>query len=164
MKDPLIYRPYGSPSWLVFMIVLFTVFVFILAGHVIPDWHSALLWGVMGIVAMWFIKVFYDASNAALLFEENGLWIMGGNYKKYRYVFWKEVPYAYYVIGCKGHPFFVLSPKPLLSKEIRHLANRGEYSTRICIDQAIVIFVDVSQNTSQLEEIIGNHVLHVCKE
>lgn len=162
MNDTIIYRPYRSHAWPLPFTIPVGMLAFMAAGYCLPFLgFRVLVLVAIGIACTWLTKVLYDSSNIAVYLEQEGLRIIGGSYNDYRYALWEELSYAYYVRSFKGHLFLVLSPKALSSKEAKNLANRGANSSRICIDYAVVIYIDILQNTSQLKELIDNHILHV---
>ncbi len=162
MKDTIIYRPYRSYAWFLPFTIPIGILAFIFAGYCLPFWGFDVIVPVaIGITCTWSTKFLYDSSRIAISFEAEGLRIIGSSYNDYRYVLWEELSYAYYVRSFKGHLFVVLSPKTLSSKEANKLANRGANSTRICIDYAVVIYIDIPQDISQIKELIDNHVTYV---
>lgn len=162
MNDTFIYRPYKSHAWTLPFTTSVGLLAFVAAGYCVPYWgYNVLILAAVGIVCAWLTKLLYDSSNVAVIFEQEGLRALGGNYNEYRYVLWEEVSYAYYVRSFKGHLFLVLTPNALSSKEAKHLANRGANSSRICIDSVLVIYIDIFQDVTKIKELIGNHVMHV---
>lgn len=162
MNDMIIYRPYRSHIWALFFTIPVGMLTFVAAGYCLQYWDFSVIFLVtIGIVSIWLSKMLYDSSNIAVFFEQEGLRIVGGSCTDYRYALWEELSYAYYIRSFKGHLFLVLSPKALGHKEAKALANRGANSAKICIDYAVVMHIDVLQNTSQLKELIDNNVLHI---
>lgn len=163
MKDTIVYRPYRSHAWFLPFTIPVGMLAFIFAGYCLPFWgFYAIVPVAIGIACTWLTKVLYDYSRVAVFFEQEGLRVIGSSYNDYRYVLWEELSYAYYVRSFKGHLFAVLSPKALSPKEAKKLANRGANSTRICIDDTVVIHLeDILQDGLQIKEFIENHVAHM---
>lgn len=55
----------------------------------------------------------------------------------------------------------MLSPEALSYKEAKKLANRGAYSSKMCIDSAAVISINIAQDIIPIKEFVSNHVLHI---
>ncbi len=165
MKDIILYRPYRSHQWFVPVTMGFAILAFVTVGYCLPDMELiALLFVALGIGSVWLTKVLYDTSHIVIFFEQEGLRMMGGKYKDYRYVRWEELPYAYYANSYKGHLFLVLSHEALSPKQAKIFANRGANSSRICVDSVVVIHLDALQNVEQLKEMIDNRVLNVVTD
>lgn len=161
MKDTIVYRPWRSYAWFLPFTIPVGMLALVAAGYCLPySGYGVLVLATIGIGHTWLTKVLYDSSNLAVAFEQKGLRILGGSYKDYRYILWEEVPYAYYVRNYRGNLFLVLSPKALSPDEAKKLAKRGGAS-KICIDYAVVISIDPSQDTSQIKRQIVHNVLHV---
>lgn len=162
MNDPFVYHPYKTQTWPLVFTIPVGILAFVGAGYCLPHLGiGAISFAGIGIICVWLTKVLYDASNRLIIFEQKGLRIVGGRYCDYRYKSWEELAYACYIRNYKGHLFLVLSPNVLSPKEAKVFANLGANSSRICINDAVVIYVDILQNVSQIKQLIDNHVLHI---
>lgn len=162
MNNITIYRPYKVHARILPFTVTVGVFAFIAMGYCIPYWEFGVsLWVVMGVGCIWLTKVLYDTSNLTVIFEQQGLRIVEGRYNNYRYVLWEELLYAYYVRNFKGHLFLVLSTNALSPKEAKRFANIAATSSRICIDDVLVIYINFFQEVSQIKELINSHIIHI---
>ena len=47
-----------------------------------------------GILSVWETKVMYDFSQKAIVFEKDGVRIIGGSYKEYQYIPWEKISYG----------------------------------------------------------------------
>lgn len=162
MNDVIVYRPYRLQAWLLMFTIPTGMLAFLAAGYyMLFQAVSSLALMAIGIICVWLSKLLYNASKITVTFEQEGLRIMDRDYNGCQYRFWCELSYAYYVKSFKGHLFLVLSPKKLSPKEAKHLTNRGANSSKVCIDYAIVIYLDILQNISKLKELIEGHVLQI---
>lgn len=162
MNDIIFYRPYKTQIWAMIFVVFVGILSFVGVGYCLPLLGLSVLCLVgIGTACIWLTKVLYDSLNKAVFLEKEGLRIVGDTCSNHRYMPWNELTYAYYVKNYKGHLFLVLSPKVLNAKEAKHFANRGANSSRICIDNAVVIYIDMLQDVSQLRELIDRYVVHV---
>lgn len=161
MKDTIIYRPYRSHAWFIPFTIPVGMLAFVAAGYCFPYVRFSIFWVAIGVVCAYLTKVFFDSSNIAVVFEQEGLRIVGGSYKDYRYLLWEEVSNACYVRNFRGFLFLVLSPKAISPKEAKYFAKRGANLSKICIDDVVVIHIDMLQDVSQIKELIANHVAHV---
>lgn len=162
MNDRIIYRPYKSGIWLLPFSVAIAVFCFLLAGLTVPQgdftWFILFL---IGFLALYATKIIYDTVRMVILFDGDGLQIIGTRYGKDSCHFWKDFSYAYCVRNYRGFHFLVLSPKTLSSKEAKRLAGRCVNPQKICMDDAIVISMDNLQNMSHLKELIAGHTMYM---
>ena len=161
MNNIYIYRPYRSHAWFLPFIIPVAMLAFVAAGYCFPYIGVGVFCAIIGIVCTYLAKVLYDSSRIAVVFEQEGLRIIGSSYNDYRHLLWKEVSNAYYVRSFRGFLFLILSPKVLDHKEAKKLTKRGANSSKICIDDVIVIHIDDLQNVSQIKELIDNHVTQV---
>lgn len=161
MNNICTYRPYRSHAWFLPFVIPVAMLAFVAAGYCFPYVGVGVFWVAIGIVCTYLTKALYDSSNISVVFEQEGLRIVGGSYNDYRYLLWEEVSNAYYVRNFRGFLFLVLSPKALDSKAAKKLINRGANLSKICIDDVVVIHIDDLQNVSQIKELIDSHVVQV---
>ena len=162
MVDVIVYRPFKLYIWLLLFTIPLGVIAFFASGFCVQYGSiCTIVLFIIGIVCVWLTKVLYTSSNIVVLLEREGLRIMGSRYKDYRYVSWEEVLYAYYARNFKGHLFLLLSPRPLVSKEIKRFVSRSANSSKVCIDDVLVIYIDVLQDTTQLRERVAHSVLNI---
>ena len=112
-------------------------------------------------VCIWLTKVLYDSSRRAVIFEQNGLRIIGGSYFDYRYIPWEGLTYGCYTRNYKGHLFLLLSPNVLNPKEAKRFANQGANSSRLFIDYVVVIYLDILQDVAQIKKLIDSQLVQV---
>ncbi len=159
MNDAIVYHPYKAQTWPLVFTLPVGILAFVGAGYCLPfSGVSVLCLTGIGIVCIWLSKVLYDSSKKAVIFEQNGLRIIGGSYFDYRYIPWGELKYGYYTRNYKGHLFVVLSPNVLNSKEAKRFANQGANSSRIFIDYVVVIYLDALQDVAQIKNLIDSHL------
>ena len=161
MNNICTYRPYRSHAWFLPFVIPVAMLAFMAAGYCFPYVGTVVFCVAIGIVCTYLTKVLYDSSNIAVVFEQEGLRIVGDSYKDYRYLLWEEVSNAYYVRNFRGFLFLVLSPKVLDPKEAKKLTNRGANLSKVCIDDVVVIHIDDLQNVSEIKELIDNHVVQI---
>lgn len=162
MNNTIIYRPYKVYRWALPFTVIIGVLSFAVSGCCAPYWGCGVLIPVaIGLMCLWLTRKMYNASNMAVFLEPEGLRLVGGRFDDYRYVCWEEVSNAYYARTFRGFMFLVLSPKSLNSNEVKRLVNRGAHSSKLCIDDAIVIYIDSQQEDIRIKEHIDKYVSHV---
>lgn len=118
MNNIYTYRPYRSLAWFLPFVIPVEILAFVATGYCFPYIRVSIFCVAIGIVCTYLTKVFYDSSNIIVVFEQEGLRIVGGRYNDYRYLLWEEVSNAYYVRTFRGFLFVVLSPKALSPKEV----------------------------------------------
>jgi len=160
--DVITYRPHKSYAYFTPFALTIALILFLTAGYYLPHMrYTGIILMLFGILSLWLTKSLYDSSNIVILFEQEGLRITGGKAKNYQYLLWKDITYGCYVRNFKGHLFLVLSPGELNPKIAKRLANIGANLSKICVDSSVVVYIDVTQNTSQLTEMVENHILHI---
>ena len=107
-------------------------------------------------------KMLYDSSNIILLFENEGIRIIGRKYSDYRYLPWNEYLHAYYGRALKGHLFLVLSSKELNPIDAKKYINKRNYSSKLYFDDVVVLHIDdYLQNIKPIKCFIADHVSYV---
>lgn len=160
MDHPILYRPFHTDKWFVPFVsgagVLFAVF----AGYSLfrPHW-SVLILLLFSFVSFWLAKVLYDHSSILVLFEQDGLRIVGDKRKCHQYFSWNAFEYAYYSRSYKGHLFLVLSPRELDQREVKAYTNRGAISLSLCVDPVVVIYIG-TQLTEMIKDVVDQKVPH----
>jgi hypothetical protein len=162
MNNTILYYPYKSQAVFLVFTVPVGILSFVAAGYWVEFWKISLLFLFpAGVAGIWFTKEFYDTANIAVSFEWEGVRILGGGRNAYRYIRWEDLPYAYYATNFKGHEFLVLSPKALSRKEAKKLANRGANSSKICIDDSVVVGMNPVQNVSPIKKWVEKYVAYM---
>lgn len=157
MSDTIIYHPHQSHGRFVPFTIGVEIFSFVAGGYCLPriDLFCFCFFGI-GIPCLVLSKILYDSSNNAVLLEQDGLRIVEGRSRTFRYILWKEVPYVYFTRSYKGHSFVVLSPKVLNRKQAQAFTNRGANTSRISVDFVVVIHINAAQSASLLKEAISS--------
>ena len=160
MNDPIIYRPYKTQIWLLIFTLPIGILAFVGAGYCLHFSGSgaACLLGV-GTVILWLSKVLCVSSKTTVIFEENGIRIIGDRRFDYRYIPWEKLVYGRYVKNYKGFQFLVLSYTAVELKEAKRFANRGANLSQILIDNVVVIYIDALQNAEQIKTLIDSHIV-----
>lgn len=162
MHNAIVYRPYKAQSWPLAFTLPVGILAFLGAGYCFSFSGVSVLCLIgVGLACIWLTKVLYDSSKKAVIFEQNGLRIIGGSYFDYRYISWGELMYGCYTRNYKGHLFLLLSPNVLNAKEAKRFANQGANSSRIYIDDVVVIYLDVLQDVAQIKKLIDSHLSQV---
>ena len=162
MDDIYVYRPYKSRSWIRFLMLPIGVPAFILAVYLWPISLSGSVLGVVtGLMCIWIYKELYIASKVVIYLESQGIRVVERENQDDIFVQWEECPYAHYATSYKGHLFMVLSSKQLDGKEKKHLANRSANSSRVHLDDAIVIYLDFLQDSALIRARIERHIKYI---
>ena len=156
MDNLIVYRPYRFHYYCAFLSLCIGAFASVIMGCYLPtvDWFI-IVWFAVLFLSVFFAKVLYDSSNITMLFEEEGLRIVGGKYADYSYFPWNMFTIAYYARSYKGHLFLVLSPEPLTQTQAKQYVNRSANLSKLQIKSAIVIHLDATQDVSKVKEIVN---------
>lgn len=159
MDDKIIYCPGKIVRFCLYFFLPAPVFFSLLALGALPD-HvgSFCVMFLMGIMGVWIIKVTYDISQKAIVFEKDGVRIIGGSYKEYQYIPWEKISYVCYARNFKGSIYLVLSQKVLDPKEIRHIVRSADVNTRYFIEGSIIMPMDPTQDLTQVVARIKEHI------
>ena len=159
MDDKIIYRPEKFARIFLFFFPLAPLTFFLLAGYALPCQVGAFcLFLLSGILSVWETKVMYDFSKKAIVFEKDGVRIIGGSYKEYQYIPWEKISYVCYARNFKGSIYLVLSQKVLDPKEIRHIVRSADVNTRYFIEGSIIMPMDPTQDLTQVVARIKEHI------
>ena len=162
MNDRIIYRPYRSLILLLPFSILIAVVNFLMTGLSVPNGDfSSLIFILIGFLALYATKIAYDAAHMVILFDGDGLQIIGRRYKNDSFHLWKDLPYAYGVRNYRGFCFVLLSPRTLSPKEARHNVRRNVNPFKTSVDDYVVISIDDQQNMSHLRELIAGHTMYI---
>lgn len=161
MDHSVSYRPFRTYNCFVPFVSGTGVFFIICVGYCLfpPHWHM-LMFLLISILCFWLSKVLYDSSNIIVLFEQEGLRIIGEKNNRHQYFSWTALEFAYYSRNYKGHLFLVLSPRELSQGEVKAYTNRGANSLRLCVDSVVVIYIDTIQNTKPIKDVVSKKVAH----
>jgi len=161
MNDTIVYRPHKTEIWELFLVLPMEIFAFVVAGCFLPVSIIGFLCSIgVGITCIWLTKEIYDSIKKAIIFEQNGLRIIGSSFLDYHYVPWEKLTYRYYIRNYRGHLFLLLSPNVLNFKEAKRFANKGVFSSRIFIDCVVVIHLGI-QDKTQIKELIAAHLVQI---
>jgi hypothetical protein len=67
---------------------------------------------------------------------------------------WDSIRYGYTAPNFKGHRFLILSSKPLDQSQIKQLVHKATYFYKSSVEDTLLIYLDPTQDTSQLLNII----------
>jgi len=164
MHSDITYRPFRSHTYFIPFMLGACMITFIAAGFYLPQIGFPLFFLLtLGLLSLFLVKYLYDTANITVIFEQDGLRIIGGKHNNHRYVNWEQFAYAYYARNFKGHFFLVLSPKDMTTELVRHYANRSAVSSSFFIDSVVVIAMDPTQDISPLKELINSKVPHISE-
>ena len=160
MNKAIIYRPNKNQIWL--LPFFLEIFSFVVVGYCLTfsDANTiflSVMFGVFGIVSAWCTITLYGSSKQAVIFDQNGMWILGSSYDQ-RYIPWSELTYGCYTRNFKNSEFLVLSPDFLTLKEAKHFANKGANFSRLLIDDIVVIYLDFLQDVTQIKCFVESHI------
>ncbi len=161
MDDKIIYRPEKFMRIMRFVFLPITMALFLLAGCAIPSDAGALCCMLLaGSVSALVAEAMYDASKKAVVFEEDGVRIIGGSYKEYRYMSWAEVMYACYTYNNKGHEFLVLSPQMLTPEKAHHMVKKISSGLHVVLslEDVLLIHMDILQDVTPIKNWVAEHV------
>lgn len=162
MSNTVVYYPYQSDKYFSVATLIVGALSFVAFGHCLTDWVPACyFFGIIGVVALCLSRTLYDSAQICLLFEPEGIRLIGGKYQNCLFVPWNKCMYAYYTQNYKGHLFVILSQHELSSKQTRTLANQSANAYKICVESKYVIHLNYSQTASQIKELINQTVQHI---
>lgn len=161
MNNTIVYRPHQSDLYFAGAMFVAGILSFAAFGCCLSGFGAVCyIYAGMGSLSLWLAKTLFNSSQLRLLFEQEGIWIVGGKDDN-KFIPWNKYVYAYYVRSYKGHLFLVLSPQVLSLRQAKAFANHGANTSKTCVDNACVIYLKCSAITSRIKELIGYNVLHI---
>lgn len=156
------YRPYLTHIFLSPLPVIYALISFVISGVCIADslWHF-IIFLVLGILCIWLAKILYDTSKTKIILEDNGLRIIESPHLEHHYIPWTTITHAYDFINFKGHSFLVLSPTELSKVEIKKFGSKGANSSKISIDNVVVIPIPPLKESANIKELINQKITSV---
>jgi len=160
VNKAIIYRPYKTQIWLLTLFI--EIFSFVIVGYClafsVANTIFLIAWfSVSGIVSAWCTITLYGSSKKVVIFDQNGMWILGSSHDQ-RYIPWSELTYGCYTRNFKNSEFLVLSPNFLSLKEAKRFANKGANFSRLLIDDVVVIYLDFLQDVTQIKCFVESHI------
>jgi len=161
MNDVIFYRPYRIHGRLAPISLSYAILSFFVIGLCLPEAiGGALLFATFGIIALFITKLLYDSSNIAILLEQAGVRIIDGRGNAYRFFPWEGLQFAYHARDFKGNPYLVLSPVTLSKKTIRSFINKATNSARACVNDILVIAINL-QDRSEVVETVERYIPNI---
>lgn len=159
----IVYKPYRTHIWFIPFLSCVSIVFF-----VVPLWNI-LCYGyeslflltfllIAGLMSVLLIIWLYRTAQKKIIFDHNGLKVCSGSrsIKSDCCLAWGDLKYRYLSKSYKGHKFWVISPTNLNEKQVRKYVNRSANTSRIRFEDVVVLFVDPTQDTSKVEEIIAS--------
>lgn len=143
------FYPYRN-NWYVLIFAVITMMAFLLILFL----YFNLLFLLFALINTWLIMFSYASLHTKILFCQDCFCVHDNKRKKTRDFTWEQVKYGYHTKNFKGHRFLLLSPNKLTEKQLRQYTNKSANTDRICIDAIVVLPIENSQYTSELEHFI----------
>lgn len=158
----IVYQPYHSYSYFFLFIIAIGTSLLVVIGYSLsnPGLYLIILL-LLAILCVTLAKFLYDTSKSTIFFETEGLRIIDTRTTIHTYFRWTDIAYAYYARSRRGHLFVVLSKEELFQSKIKQYVNKGANSSKICVEEVVVINMDPLQDFIQLKEFLNCKVLHI---
>lgn len=155
-----IYQPYRTHLGFAIFTIIMAVFSFVVFGFSFSQigFHTLFLF-VSGLMFLLLTKTLYNSSKIIIVFDDVGLLIFNDKHSKYRQFNWAYFSNVYYTTNFKGNLFAVLTSNAKTETEIKKLASRSANSSKLCIDDAVIISFDPLSKDVFLKELIESHQL-----
>lgn len=149
------YHPYRSHAWFIPFSTVSGVCAYIASVAALPNCLAAIFLFGIGLLCTVLTRFLYISAQTAIVFESGTLRIAekGSNLRKY--ILGNELPFGYYIRNYKGHLFLVLSSEPVDKKRLKGILNQSACQSKVCVDNAIVIYMDDLQDIAQIKEIVS---------
>ncbi len=146
------YQPYQNHIYFVpFMLIcgFFLLWLILLSladkeyrnlGHFVP----------LTILCFVLSKLLFDPLRITVIPSDVGLTVTSIKKSIVYFKPWDSIQYGYTAPNYKGHRFLILSSKPLDQDHIRQLVRKSTYLYESSIEDALLIYLDPTQNTSEL--------------
>ncbi len=159
-QNKLEYHPHKTEFLFVPFLVASSLFLTMLFGYFLHSFKPVQI-VVLIVIALnlILIKTFDDNSKRMIIFEEDGLRIIGEKNKGCNFLSWKSFTYAYNYLNIRGHRFWILSSNKMSEKEIKKLINTS--MGKIAYDDVVVIHID---DISKEKRVKANRIDKIIKE
>lgn len=161
MNNTIVYCPHRSDIYFAGTMFVVSILSFAALGHCLSDFEAVCyLYAGIGSLSLWLAKNLFNSSQLRLLFDREGIRVVGGKYDN-QFIPWNKYIYAYYVQSYRGHLFVVLSPQVLNLRQAKAFANHGANTSKTCVDDVCVIYLNYSAMSLRIKELIDHNVLHI---
>ena len=159
--EKIVYKPRRTLGILAFAMITFILIEFLIISIFFDDFYSDKRIFIF-LVPQYIIAIsanfMYYLSRVKVILEENEITVVNDRQTKSRSIEWSCIHYAYYVKKYKGHRFLVLSPDGLSENQLRNFIGKGIVSSKVCIENVIVIRLSKSKDTSKISDFVKQKV------
>ena len=162
MENKFVYKPYRIAGIFAVVMAIFVLVEFLILAVLADDFYSNIK--SFGFLAMQFLilnfaLLLFSISKKTITFEEKGLTVVNDQRTKSRFIEWSNIRYAYYKRSYKGHVYLVLSADELNRDQVKKLVSKGANFSKICFDNALVIYLDfTSKHKAKINSIVKQNV------
>lgn len=158
MVERITYRPYRVHLGVgVFSLLLCLASLF-LALNALPLYGLLLFALVLTFCTGVLTFILFKSYKTVVVFDAAGIYISESNSTvKNHYVGWEDLSCVYRTIK-RGHGYLVLSKGVLCSNKVKEVMRRSSFTMKLVIDDCIVMPLEITKNTEQIENIIKSSV------
>lgn len=159
MVDTLLYQPYRCNK--TYGVVMFTcsLLSMCLTGLLFLHQHvAALLTMAVSLLSCVLGFALFRSANIYYFLFDKGIQIIAQGERKSHYYPWTNFSDVYYLRTCKGHSLLVLATKKLNKEQRKRLLRKFSYCFFVASNESILIYMDITRDTSQIERFIREKI------
>ena len=162
MSEKVILYPYKAHKYFVPFTIGSSIFSFLAVGYCLPYIEGILFFLIaIGIISIYLTKKLYDSSKTVVALDSQGLCVVEDNGFDYRYYLWDELQFAYHSKNFRGFRYIVFSPVKINEKQVRELTSKSSESMKVCVDSAVVLYIDNLPPNINIEDNLKNYVANI---
>ena len=148
----IVYCPYKSVKYFPLATGFFALGNMIIVLCSIPyNWKITTFFSISCIALIYLTKRVYAASKTAIHFDEKGMRLIGDKTGEKEYIPYEEINYLYHLSDGKAY-YYVMATQLYDVKKARRLLNRVADSSKMYVDNAVVIHMDKFQETTEVKK------------
>lgn len=156
----IIYFPYRTQKYFCPALSVISLLSVFAAGRSFDNGISVnlIFFTMLALASLVCAKCMYDAAKAAVSIGHDGIRSIGAKESNCFYRPWSDIQYGYYSRSYKGHLFLVLARDELSPSEVKQIVNKSAVQSRLCVEDKVIIYIDLLQDTSKLRSIVSQNV------
>ena len=158
MKNAFVFHPYRVYRYFLPFEIVLSIISFILVGLCVQDgaFPASILFCILGIGSLYFVKYFYDMAKVALLFTEDGLQIIGNIGLSCTWVPWSDCSYGYRVLY-RGHNYLLLTNAEISCQMAKKQVKKNMRRLRENYTSGVTIHLTTEENTTRIFEYLQKY-------
>ena len=148
--EPIVYRPYGFYRLLAWLVISLAIVICLLSYYFI-------LPALFLLIPAFFL---FRAGKVMIIADKTGIQLLNEKTCSHRYLPWDQLKCYQMTNNMRGHDVILLSTVPLPPSLAKRYANIGYYSTRLWVDNVLIIPLFSAGNTDIIRKFVYQMAEH----